>query len=234
MPRKTKRPKGDQAAAEPARRKGASRRAASPEGTLVDQVYISFRERLVTGELEPGSLIVEADLMKKYGVSRTPVREALLRLAREKLVTIAPRHGTFVADLDLGEIGHIHALRRYFEALAACWAAERRRESDIPEIEEAIARLEEEAPAPADLRAMLDSDLQPHRLIYRLAGNPYLAETLSVYYFVAVRAWFLDSRDGKWDPEESQRRMVRVLRAIAEGKAEMAREAAERVVDGWS
>lgn len=76
-----------------------------------DEIYEDLRGLIVTLEFQPGTALSEKDLCTRFGVSRTPVREALLRLAEHGVVTIAPQHGTFVSRIDPRAVRQSHFLR---------------------------------------------------------------------------------------------------------------------------
>ena len=101
-----------------------------PEQSLSDRAYYAIRELIVTLELAPGSVVNERDLMERLGVGRTPVREALRDLARERLVDVFPRRGMFVSGVDVGDIAGLSEVRLELEGKAARLAAERRNEAD--------------------------------------------------------------------------------------------------------
>lgn len=109
--------------------------ARQPKGRGAQFVHAALRDRILRMELRPGAKLDEAGLVKTFGVSRTPVREALIRLASERLVFLLPNHGAQVAPLDLLETA------QYFEAFDLTqrvvnhWAALRRTESDLDAIQ---------------------------------------------------------------------------------------------------
>ena len=102
-----------------------------PEQSLSDRAYYAIRELIVTLELAPGSVVSERELMERLGVGRTPVREALRDLARERLVDVFPRRGIFVSGVDVGDIAGLSEVRLVLEGKAARLAAERRSEADL-------------------------------------------------------------------------------------------------------
>jgi DNA-binding GntR family transcriptional regulator len=192
-----------------------------PNASLAERAYYELRDRIVSLQIPPGTLIREDEMMGDLKMSRTPLREALLRLAQERLVTVIPRRGTFVTDVHVGSVGMIYEFRRELEAVAAAWAAERRRESDLPELRELIDELTALAKQPAeeaDARSQITADQRAHNAIYRLCGNPLLEDTLVSYYFQATRIWFLAAeRVTMEDPF-----MIDALRAVVDGDAEAA------------
>lgn len=152
------------------------------------QAYLSLRERITTGELEPGAIVSEASLAKSLGISRTPIGEALRRLAQEGLVDQVPRYGTIVREISTAELDELFEIREALEGMAAGKAAQRISaealvelatlcgtvEAEIAEAKEQnIPRLEGDA-----LRRFLASDLAFHMLIIASAGNRRLCEMI--------------------------------------------------------
>jgi GntR family transcriptional regulator, rspAB operon transcriptional repressor len=83
--------------------------------SLADEIYDQLRRMIVTLELKPGETLVEKELCDRFAVSRTPVREAILRLADHGLVEIAPQHATFVSGIDVRAVRQAHFLRSNLE-----------------------------------------------------------------------------------------------------------------------
>lgn len=190
---------------------------------MAERAYYELRDRIVSLRIRPGSLVREEEVMKDLAMSRTPIREALLRLAQERLVVVIPRRGTFVTEVHVGDVGRIYEFRRELEAIAARWAAERRSDADLPEIEELIQDLRAVNAAPAsevDARSQISTDQRVHNLIYRLAGNPLIEDVLDSYYFLGVRIWFLAS--GRVTMQEPFARLVELLEAIRDRDSEAA------------
>jgi DNA-binding GntR family transcriptional regulator len=194
---------------------------------MAERTYLELRDRIVSLRIPPGSLIREEEVMEEFGVSRTPVREAILQLSQDGLMAVIPRRGSFVTDVHIGDVGRIFEFRRELEAVAAGWAAERREASDLPAIHEGIAELKEaEAARGSDLDARSQTvlDQRAHNLIYRLASNPLLESTLSTNYLLAARMWFLAS--GRVTMEEPFADLIELLEAVIDGDAEKARRLA--------
>jgi DNA-binding GntR family transcriptional regulator len=207
-----------------------------PDASFVTRAYYELRDRIVSLRIPPGTLIREDEIMEDLGMSRTPLREALLRLAQERLVVVLPRRGTFVTEVHVGDVGTIYEFRRELEVIAARWAALRRSDADLPELGRVIAELSALAALPTgavDARSQIVGDQQAHHLVYRLCGNALLEETLRAYFFQAMRIWFLAAdRITMEDPY-----MIDVLRAVVDGDPEAAaaharahNEAAEQAI----
>src|SRR6267143_507263 len=90
-----------------------------------DEAYQRILERIVRLEMAPGSVVNEARLREELGIGRTPIREALQRLARENLVRSIPHRGTFVTDVNITDLARITEVRVLLEGHAARLAAER-------------------------------------------------------------------------------------------------------------
>ncbi len=196
-----------------------------PEGaSMAERAYLELRDRIVSLRIPPGALVREEEVMEDLGMSRTPVREALLRLAQENLVAVIPRRGSFVTEVHVGDVGRIYEFRRELEVTAAGWAAERRTEDDFPAIDEMIAELTElnaVPPSEVDARSQIIADQRAHNFIYRLSANSLIEETLSSYYFLAARIWFLAS--GRVEMADPFLGLIEVFEAIKDRDVEAAR-----------
>src|ERR1044071_4558037 len=95
-----------------------------------EEAYHRILERIVTLEMAPGSVVNEARLRDELKIGRTPIREALQRLARENLVRSVPHRGTFVTDVNISDLARITEVRLVLEAHAARLAAEKMTSSD--------------------------------------------------------------------------------------------------------
>jgi DNA-binding GntR family transcriptional regulator len=158
-------------------------------GSLSDQAYAALRHLIVTLELPPGSAIKEPELVVALGIGRTPVREALRRLALERLVEVYPRRGMFVTTVDVRDLARLCEVRAVLEPEAARLAAERATRSDLEEINALVGELSDNRRR--DDRDWIDLDERIHRAIYRTSHNQLLEETLDWYYTHALRVWML-------------------------------------------
>ncbi|MGN6798297.1 MAG: GntR family transcriptional regulator [Gaiellaceae bacterium] len=157
--------------------------------SFADRAYYAIRELIVTLELPPGSVVREPELTERLGIGRTPVREALRRLAQERLVEVFPRRGMFVTKVDVRDLARLCEVRLALEPEAARLAAERATQADLAELREVLAELD--GGRKRDPRALIDLDERIHRAIYHASHNPYLAETLEEYFAHALRIWMV-------------------------------------------
>jgi DNA-binding GntR family transcriptional regulator len=197
--------------------------------SLSDRAYYRIRELIVTLDLLPGSVVNERELMERLQLGRTPVREALRRLARERLVEVFPRRGILVSPVDVGDLGGLSEVRGKLESFAARLAAERSSAGDRAELEALRDALE----LPEhDERTLMELDQRIHRHIHACAHNPFLEATLEEYYFLTLRIWFL-ALDRVARLEDAIGEHRELLDAILSGDADGAAEAMRRHVDGF-
>jgi len=136
-----------------------------------------IKKSLYTGHLAPRERIIEGDIARRLGVSRGPVREVLLRLEAEGLVTITKRRGTFVRDFTLAEIGLIFKMRAKLEGLAVWYMRQRM----TPEIEATLRNRLQRMKAAADNEddeEFFYADMELHRTIWELSGEARLSRML--------------------------------------------------------
>jgi DNA-binding GntR family transcriptional regulator len=142
----------------------------------------------VTLQLPPGTVLREDVLMRELGIGRTPLREAVKRLALENLVAVQPRSGTYVTSVDAADIVHISEVRAELEAHAADLAA--RRLDDLLRAR-AEALLAQIAAVDRSPDALMGLDESIHRLIWEGSRNPYLIDTLERYFVLSLRVWYV-------------------------------------------
>lgn len=159
--------------------------------SLAEQSYRDIRDRLIMLDIRPGEPINDGHLAAELGVGRTPVREALKRLEIDHLVVSYPRRGTFATIVDITELADVSEMRRSLEPLAARKAALAASEDERDELRELARDIERLGEKNVDKRGLMEYDLSVHRLIYRVAGNPHLEETLIRLDNLATRIWCL-------------------------------------------
>jgi len=156
----------------------ASAQTTDRKRPLVDRLVDEISSAIVRGELAPGAKVTEEQLAADYGVSRTPVREAVKRLAELGLIVVRPRSGLEVVAVDENDVREVTELRSHLEQLAMRLAMERMTLGDMRSLQ-ATAQ---------DCEALLDDGSRPavfaadsrfHIEIARLSHNRYLLETLS-------------------------------------------------------
>jgi len=172
-----------------------------PKGTGARWAYQQIQEMILSNEIGPGADLDEARLIELLGLSRTPIREALIQLTAEGLVELLPNRGARVSNIDLAVV------REFFEALNATqrmvtrWAAIRRRKGDIEAIDG--KRVEFEAAAARnDVEQMTRINVDFHIAIGNAAGNSFIAKTYTQLLVFGMRLSrialvYEDATDGK-------------------------------------
>jgi DNA-binding GntR family transcriptional regulator len=188
--------------------------------SLAERAYRDIRRLIVTLELAPGAVISEPDLQDRLGMGRTPIREALRRLANEHLVEVYPRRGMFVAALDTRDLTAISELREELEPFAARLAASRRTDEDLAVIDALLDAMAATGSAP-DMRDLIELDQRVHHHVYRCAHNEYLSGVLEQHYMHALRIWFL-ALDKVTHLHQAMAENRALLLAIRDGDAERA------------
>jgi DNA-binding GntR family transcriptional regulator len=154
--------------------------------SLADSAYLRLREEIIAVRLPPGTLLREEDLTRRLGVGRTPVREAIQRLHRDGFVTVIPRRGTLVSEINITDLAGIYEVRTHLESWAARLAAERAGEAERSEARILLSELEALTPGEG-YEQLLVLDRRIHRFAYRCAQNTHLAETLDQYHNLSLR-----------------------------------------------
>jgi DNA-binding GntR family transcriptional regulator len=167
-----------------------ARSPAADGGLIADRAYAAMRDRIVTLRLAPGTALREDALMRDLGLGRTPLREAVKRLALEGLVEVRPRSGTFVTDVAAADIVHIAEVRAELEAQAARLAAKRMDDG----LRATAAGLDAELVAiegTTGIGAYMALDERVHRFVWEAAANPYLLDALERLWALSLRIWHL-------------------------------------------
>ena len=157
---------------------------------ISERAYEQLRDRIVTLQLAPGTVLREDELMRELDIGRTPLREAVKRLALENLVAVQPRIGTYVTSVDAADIVHISEVRAELEAQAAELAA-RRMDDELRARAEALLERVRTLDRAADADTLMTLDEAIHRLAWEGSRNPYLIDTLQRYFVLSLRVWYV-------------------------------------------
>jgi DNA-binding GntR family transcriptional regulator len=195
-----------------------------------EAAYFLIRDRILSLALPPGSLVHEARLREELAIGRTPIREALQRLAHEKLVRSVPNRGTFVTEVNITDLARITEVRVVLEGHAARLAAERCTAADRTAFERLIEELRQVEMD--DQRELMTLDQAVHRHIYRCARNPFLETTLERYFNLSLRLWFL-VLDHDVRLRQAVGEHTTTLEAIRAGDGDRAEQAMRRHVAGF-
>lgn len=160
-------------------RLSAVRQSASNDGLPSSElVYRRLKDQIISGDLAPGSRLIELNIAADFGVSRTPVREALKRLAAENLVLADPARGMIVHAPDAGEIEDVFVVRQALDGLAARLAAHRITPSELSRLRLIVDTMRQAIHADRREQIVI-ANQRFHDVIYSAAGNPMLARVAS-------------------------------------------------------
>jgi DNA-binding GntR family transcriptional regulator len=195
-----------------------------------EEAYLRIRDRIVCLEMPPGSVVNEARLREELDIGRTPIREALQRLAQENLIKSIPHRGTFVTDVNITDLARITEVRIVLEAHAARLASDRLSAADRVAVAELLEVLEKGTNL--DQRELMRLDQRIHRQIYKSARNPFLEATLERYFNLSLRLWYL-VLDREVGLREALREHMELLHAILAGDPDRAEDSMRRHVSNF-
>jgi DNA-binding GntR family transcriptional regulator len=158
------------------------------DASLAARAYDEIRRMIIQLDLAPGDVVREAELQQVLGIGRTPIREALQRLAREHFVTVIPRRGMLVASIDVDELALLYETRAVMEPFAARLACSRGTDADWDEMDVVLSRTDDPGRTAEELLAL---DRRCHEIVWRAAGNRFLTDTLDTLYAQSDRLWHM-------------------------------------------
>jgi DNA-binding GntR family transcriptional regulator len=217
--------KAERQMADPA---GADRELDDQE-TLTDRAYRLLEELIVTLALPPETILSEQSLAARLRIGRTPIREALQRLARDGLVVILPRRGILVSQINLKTQMRLLEVRRELERLMAKGAAERATPEESASFA-TVAREMRHASDESDDMTFMRLDRQFNELVSQAARNEFASRAMGLMHGLSRRFWYQHYRESG-DLPLSARLHAEVAEAIAKRDSEAAANASDRLLD---
>ena len=195
--------------------------------SLSDQAYDTVERMIVTLELPPGTVFSEGDLSDRVGIGRTPLREALQRLAGDRLVVALPRRGMMVTEINASEYLSLLDTRGVLDRLIAEQAAKRATPDER-------ARLRQNgeamilAAASEDQQAFMRADRECDEILERACRNPYAYQAASSLHAHCRRFWSVHQHHGilKWSAELH----TNIMNAVADGDIQEAGKASDSLI----
>ena len=188
--------------------------------SLEEQVYARIEEDILSAKIESGAQLTELSLTKQLGVSRTPVRAALHRLAEEGLISITPNKGAVVVGVSREDLIDTYGIRCRLEGLASRLAAERIAESELNALRRAL-ELQEFYISKRDTEHLRELDTEFHYIIYKASGNRTLLKILKDLH-KNIKMYRKRSLSVPGRLEESVREHREIFEAISSGDGEAA------------
>jgi DNA-binding GntR family transcriptional regulator len=197
--------------------------------TLTEEAYRQIEERIVTLRLKPGEVLSEQALSASLKIGRTPIREALQRLAREGLIVVLPRKGILVSDINPRSQLLVLEVRRELERLLSRSGAERASKEEKEQLMETARAMDAAGKKNDDIAFMrLDRDL--NRLMVEAAHNDYAARAMKLLQGLSRRFWYMHYREAA-DLPLCAKLHAEQARAIAKGDGAKAAKASDNLMD---
>jgi DNA-binding GntR family transcriptional regulator len=197
--------------------------------TLTERAYRLIEEQIVTLRLRPGDVLSEQMLSANLKIGRTPIREALQRLAREGLITVLPRKGILVSDINPRSQLLVLEVRREIERLLSRAGAERATAEQRKAMHEIADGMDRAAKTNDDI-AFMRLDRELNALMIEAAHNDYAARSAKLLQGLSRRFWYMHYREAA-DLPLCARLHANQARAMAEGDAETAARASDKLMD---
>ena len=197
--------------------------------SLTERAYGQIEELIVTLKLAPGAAVSEAELSQRLRIGRTPIREALQRLARERLVSILPRRGIFVSEINVNSQLRLLEVRREVERLIAKSAARRATEEERRQFL-AIARTFATSAKGNDEVSFMRVDREFNELTVVAARNEFAAGAMTLMHALSRRFWYIHYKQAA-DMPLTAKLHADIARAIAAGDETAAGKALDRLLD---
>ena len=209
-------------------RPSATEKNALPE-TLTEQAYSKLEEMIVTLELAPGSTVSEQGLSQLSGFGRTPIREAIQRLAREHLVVVLPQRGLLISGIDVAKQLRLLRMRREVERLVCRSAAKNASAAERAAFAELAAEFTETAHTNDDI-GFIRRDHEFNELCLTAARNEFAEGAMRLMIGLSRRFWYFHYKQTA-DLPETARLHSAVAKAIAEGDVDGAGRALDQLLD---
>lgn len=199
--------------------------------SLNDQAYLAFRHRLITLRYKPGEYLNTAQVMDDLERGRTPVNQAIHRLATEGLLQIIPRKGVMVAPLSIDDALELIEVRLVNETLCVQLASQKVMATHIAQLHDLNQQIAAASKA-HDREQMMLLDREFHQMLADIAGNRRLADILSVIHAQAQRFW-ATTLSSVTHMEEVIAEHNAIIMALEEGDMQQAAEAARAHIQSF-
>ena len=210
-------------------KKRRPRKVEAEDGTLTDRAYRELEEMIVTLQLKPATVLSEQALAQRLKIGRTPIREALQRLARDGLVVIMPRRGIMVSEINLRLQLRLLEVRRELERLMASLAAERASSDERHEFAD-VAEAMLAAATKADDLTFMRLDQRFNILIATAARNEFARRSMGLMNALSRRFWYQHYQEVA-DLPLAAKLHAAVAQAVAQKKVKAAATASDRLID---
>ncbi len=203
----------------------------STKAELKIEVYENLRHQIITNQIHAGQRLVEQDLIDRYGIGKTPLREIYQELQRDELIEIIPQFGTRVVTLDIQTLKEVVQIRKALEGLCAELASQNISSTEIDQLSQILEKAKElESDHSDSLRILSQYDTDYHQIIYRAAQNKQLIKVIQSLLYKMSMYWF-QSGFSMEDFREQFEELEELLQALKERNASKAKNIMEKHID---
>jgi DNA-binding GntR family transcriptional regulator len=195
--------------------------------SLAEKAYAQLEEMIATLELRPGSVVTEGELASRLRIGRTPLREALQRLAAVRLLTTLPRRGLVITEVNLTDHLGVLETRRVLDRLIAVGAARRATPQQRQSLSE-FAALMEQAAGSGNITEFMLLDQDFDELMAGASHNPAASTAIAPLHVHCRRFWYLYKHQG--DLQRSARLHEELITAVVQGDEERAARASDELM----
>jgi DNA-binding GntR family transcriptional regulator len=196
---------------------------------LSDKVYNILLDRIITQKIKPGGKLIEEDLAKNLGISRTPIREALNRLFRDDLIELIPRKGGYIRKLTARDVEEVYEIREVLENLAVRLAIPLIRDRALKRLEE-LVRKTEKLTGKDKMKSQVNIDSELHNSIITSCGNSRLQKMIkSLYNFIQAFRVLEAQQSQRSDQALQEHKMI--LEALSKRDVEQTTELMSRHIE---
>ena len=198
---------------------------------LKREVYEKLRHQIITNQIHAGQRLVEQDLIDRYGIGKTPLREIYQELKRDELIEIIPQFGTRVVTLDIQTLKEVVQIRKALEGLCAELASQNISSEEIDQLNQILKKVKGvESNHPNSLKLLSQYDTNYHQIIYRAAQNKQLTKTIQSFLYKMSMFWF-QSGFSMGDFREQFQELEELMQALKERNASKAKMIMEKHID---
>lgn len=200
------------------------KRKAELSGTQTERAYRLLKTAILRGELAEGAFISEQELLQRYGISRTPLREACNRLHHEELLEVVPRRGYFITELTFVKVRDTFEARIYLEGMAGQIAAERAHPTQLAEMGEILQKAQMLVGSPNADEVLIKMNTEFHVCLSRMTQNEELVRIITAMLEKTERLSYIEHRCRRYQPSDFEKNHRVIFEALKRQDANAVRE----------
>jgi DNA-binding GntR family transcriptional regulator len=199
-----------------------------------EKIYQEIKHRILYLEYEPGQYINEKQLASEFGVSRTPIREVLLRLEWEKLISMIPRSGIMVTKIDFQDLRDVYRSRVFIEGTIGRLASRNITDTQLAEMRELI-KVCKKIGGDNSRHELIDIDSKFRDILFQAANSPTLKEISDYLYCQTLRVWYLtfDKTNIPTEVEMEVKEIEDTIDVLSKRDPDLAEELRQKVIMNW-